>query len=145
MGPVFGSMGRFGCRSGNLLHPLSELVERLGSLLVVAGAVGEVDVVEVVGSSSRDGGEVLKGERHGVGWAEGVVDPCAAETAGLVACFPFCVDELSRGVAFEFGLRSAHPEGGYLVWVTDGPSLHVCVMALFVFWVFQPSTHSLAL
>ena len=60
-------MGRFGCRSDSPLHPLSVFVERLGALLVVAGAVCEVDVVEVVGASSRDGGEVLKGERHGVG------------------------------------------------------------------------------
>jgi len=129
-------MGRFWCRSGSPLHPLSELVERLDALLVVAGAACEVDVVEVVGSSSRYGGEVLKGERQGVGRAEGVVDPRAAETAGLVACFPFCVDERSCGVAFEFSFRSTYPECGYLVWVADGPSLYVCVMALFVFWVF---------
>ena len=60
-------MGRFGCCSGSPLHPLSVLVERLGALLVVAGAVAEVAVVEVVGASSRDGGEVFKSERHGVG------------------------------------------------------------------------------
>lgn len=129
-------MGHFGGCSGSPLHPLSVLVERLGALLVVAGAVGEVDVVEVVGASSRYGGEALKGERHGVGRAEGVVDPRAAETTGLVACFPFCVDELSCGVAFEFGLRSAQPEGGYLVWIAHGPLLHSHVVAFFVGWVF---------
>ena len=86
--------------------------------------------------SERHGGEVFESERHGVGCAEGVVDQRAAEAAGLVARFPFCVDERSRGVAFEFGSRSTHPVSGYLVRVADGPSLHVCVMALFVFWDF---------
>lgn len=39
---------------------------------------------------------------HAVRPWECVVDGLAAEAAGLVACIPFCFDELRRGVAFEF-------------------------------------------
>lgn len=71
--------------------------------------MGKADIVDVVSSSSGDGGEVFECVGVWVGRSECSVDGESAEAAGLVAGFPFGFDELGCGVAFRFCFCSAQP------------------------------------
>jgi hypothetical protein len=103
--------------------------------------VGEVDVVDVVFATSRDGGDVIDGASHAMMAGQVGVDGVSTEVADFVAGFPFGFDECWCCVAFEFRYRASMTGRAHFLWVVGNPPVYALFEA---FWVaFYPSPHAL--